>query len=134
MRILYPIGRILFALIFMFAAPRHFTAEGIHHAAELGVPFAAVCVPISGVMAFVGGLSVATGYRARWGAWLLIAFLVPVTFMIHAFWRLQDAEAIHIQQAMFAKNIAMLGAALLLTQFGPGPLSLGEKPTESTAG
>lgn len=134
MRILYPIGRVLFALIFIVAAPRHFTAEGIHHAAEFGVPFAAVCVPISGVMAFVGGLSVATGYRARWGAWLLIAFLVPVTFMLHAFWRLQDAQAIHIQQAMFAKNIAMIGAALLLTQFGPGPLSMGEKSTEPTAG
>ena len=115
MRVLYPMGRILFALIFIFAAPRHFTAEGIHHAAELGVPLAAICVPISGVMALAGGLSVATGYRARWGAWLLIAFLVPVTFMMHAFWRLQDAQAAHIQQAMFAKNIAMLGAALLLT-------------------
>ena len=134
MRVLYPMGRILFALIFIFAAPRHFTAEGIHHAAELGVPLAAICVPISGVMALAGGLSVATGYRARWGAWLLIAFLVPVTFMMHAFWRLQDAQAAHIQQAMFAKNIAMLGAALLLTQFGPGPISFGaKKDTSATA-
>ena len=133
MRVLYPIGRFLFALIFIVAAPRHFTAEGIHHAVELGVPFAAICVPISGVMAFVGGLSVAMGYRARWGAWLLIAFLVPVTFMAHAFWRLQDAQAIHIQQAMFAKNIAMLGAALLLTQFGPGPMSLDRKTETSAA-
>lgn len=133
MRVLYPIGRILFALIFIVAAPRHFTAEGIHHAADLGVPFATICVPISGVMAFAGGLSIATGYRARWGAWLLIAFLVPVTFMAHAFWRLQDPQAIHIQQAMFAKNIAMLGAALLLTQFGPGPFSLGREATNYAA-
>ena len=132
MRALYPLGRILFSFIFIFAAPRHFTADGIHHAAELGVPFAAICVPISGVMAFAGGLSVATGYRARWGAWLLLAFLVPVTFMMHAFWRLQDPQAIHIQQAMFAKNVAMIGAALLLTQFGSGPLSLGRK-TENPA-
>lgn len=133
MRVLYPVGRILFALIFIVAAPRHFTAEGIHHAAELGVPLAAICVPISGVMALAGGLSVATGYRARWGAWLLIAFLIPVTFMAHAFWRLQDAQAIHIQQAMFAKNIAMLGAALLLTQFGPGPMSLVRNETPAAA-
>ena len=67
MRYLVPLGRILFALIFITAAPRHFTQEGVHHAAELGVPFAAVLVPVSGLMAFLGGLSIATGYKVHWG-------------------------------------------------------------------
>ena len=119
MRILYVVGRILFALIFIVAAPRHFTAEGINHAAELGVPLAGLCVPISGLMALAGGVSVASGYRAQWGAWLLVAFLVPVTMMMHGFWRLHDPEAVHIQQAMFFKNIALAGAALLLAQVSP---------------
>jgi putative oxidoreductase len=113
-------GRVLFALIFIVAAPRHFTAEGINHAADLGVPFAAICVPVSGLMALAGGLSVAIGYRAQWGAWLLIAFLVPVTVMMHGFWRLHDPQAIHTQQAVFLKNVALVGAALLLAQLGPG--------------
>jgi putative oxidoreductase len=130
MRYLVPLGRILFALIFITAAPRHFTQEGVRHAAELGVPFAAVLVPVSGLMALLGGLSIATGYKVRWGAWLLIAFLVPVTLMMHAFWKLHDPAAVHVQQAMFAKNVSMLGAALLLTQFGAGALSLDKpKPT-----
>jgi putative oxidoreductase len=124
MRYLVLAGRILFALIFVTASPRHFSREGIEHAAELGVPLASVAVPISGVLALAGGLSVAVGYRARWGAWALVAFLVPVTLMMHAFWKLQDAAAIHVQQAMFAKNIAMLGAALMMTYFGAGPLSV----------
>jgi putative oxidoreductase len=118
MRILYLVGRMFFALIFIVAAPRHFTAEGINHAADLGVPFAALCVPVSGLMALAGGLSVATGYRAQWGAWLLIAFLVPVTVMMHGFWRLHDPQAVHIQQAMFLKNVSLVGAALLLAQVG----------------
>src|SRR6185436_10398927 len=88
--VLYLVGRVLFALIFIVAAPRHFTAEGIHHAADLGVPLAALCVPLSGLMALAGGLSVASGYRTQWGAWLLIAFLIPVTVMMHGFWRLHD--------------------------------------------
>ena len=133
MRFMFPIGRMLFALIFICAAPRHFTHEGIQHAADLGVPLASLAVPISGVMARAGGLSVATGYKTKWGAWLLIAFLVPVTFLMHGFWKLSDPQAIHVQQAMFAKNIAMLGAALLLTQFGSGPLSLGTKSDASMA-
>jgi putative oxidoreductase len=117
-------ARILFSLVFILAAPRHFSQEGISHAADLGVPFAAVVVPISGVMAIAGGLSVAAGYHAKWGAWVLVAFLVPVTLMMHAFWKLHDPAQIHIQQAMFAKNLSMLGAALLITQFGAGGMSV----------
>jgi putative oxidoreductase len=124
MRYVVLAGRILFALIFITAAPRHFSEEGIRHAAQLGTPLARLLVPISGVMALVGGLSVAAGYRARWGAWTLAAFLVPVTFLMHAFWKLQDPALAHIQQAMFAKNLSMLGAALMIAYFGSGPLSI----------
>jgi putative oxidoreductase len=119
------VGRILFALIFLVAAPRHFSQEGIQHAADLGVPMAHILVPLSGMMALLGGLSVALGYKASLGAWLLVGFLVPVTLMMHAFWHQADPIASHVQQAMFAKNLAMLGAALLITQFGSGPFSIG---------
>jgi putative oxidoreductase len=124
MRYLYLVGRILFSLIFITAAPRHFTAEGIHHAADLGVPLARLLVPLSGLVALAGGLSLAIGYHARWGAWLLVGFLVPVTLMMHAYWKVHDPVMVHVQQAMFAKNLSMLGAALLITQFGAGPMSI----------
>jgi putative oxidoreductase len=127
MKFLFPLGRVLFSLIFIAGAPRHFTHEGIHHAASLGVPAAEVLVPLSGVMAIVGGLSVALGYKTRWGAWILVAFLVPVTLWMHGFWRVSDPAAFHVQLAMFAKNVSMLGAALLISQFGAGPASLDER-------
>jgi putative oxidoreductase len=117
-------GRLLFALIFVGAAPRHFSGEGIHHAAELGVPFAGVLVPLSGVLAIVGGASVALGYRARWGAWALVVFLVPITFSMHAFWLVPDQVLRHVQLAMFTKNLSMIGAALWITQLGAGPWSI----------
>jgi putative oxidoreductase len=123
-RCLFPIGRALFALIFITAAPRHFTSEGIRHAAELGLPVAELLVPLAGVLALLGGVSVAVGYKARWGAWCLTAFLLPVTLIMHAFWRLHDVYAIHVQQAMFAKNLSMLGAAILVSQFGAGTFSI----------
>ena len=127
MKFLFPLGRLLFSLIFITAAPRHFTLEGIQHAAALGVPAAGALVPLSGVLALAGGVSVAAGYKTRWGAWILAAFLVPVTWWMHGYWRLSDPTAIHIQQAMFAKNLSMLGAALLISQFGAGPASLDER-------
>jgi putative oxidoreductase len=124
MRLIFPIARVLFSLIFIIAAPRHFTQEGIQHAASLGLPAAGFLVPLSGVLALAGGLSVAIGYRARWGAWALVAFLIPVTFVMHAYWRQSDPATFHIQQAMFIKNLSMLGGALLITQFGAGRIGI----------
>lgn len=53
------------------------------------------------------------------GAWLLVGFLVPVTLMMHAYWKLHDPAMVHVQQAMFAKNISMRGA-LVAALLGPG--------------
>jgi putative oxidoreductase len=118
------VGRILYAAIFLAAAPRHFTREGIEHARDLGVPLASIAVPLSGVLAIAGAASVLAGYHARAGAWLLVAFLVPVTLMMHAFWTLSDPAAVHVQQGMFMKNISMLGAAFVIAALGAGPMSL----------
>ena len=118
------IGRVLFGLIFIVAAPRHFTQEGITHAADLGVPFANLLVPVSGILAMAGGLSVATGFHAKLGALALILFLLPVTLGMHQFWSVQDPLQRHIQLAMFGKNISMLGAAIGLFYNGSGPFSV----------
>jgi putative oxidoreductase len=75
------------------------------------------------VIAVVGGLSVLLGYRARLGAWLIVLFLIAVT-PLHNFWAVHDPMMAQIQMAMFMKNISMLGGALLISQFGAGPLSL----------
>src|SRR6266481_2472268 len=97
------LGRLLFGLLFIMSGPNHFAKQTIGYAAAQGVPLASLAVPLSGLMALVGGLSIILGYRAKFGAWLIVLFLVPVTFM---------------------KNIAILGGALLITQLGAGPLSL----------
>jgi len=118
------IGRVLFGAIFLLGAPRHFTPEAISHAAELHVPLAQALVPASGVLMIVGALSVIVGYQTRFGALLLVAFLIPVTLLMHAFWDISDPVAARTQQVMFFKNISMLGGALLLAYHGAGPISV----------
>ena len=118
------LGRISYSLIFVFASFGHFSQGTIAFAASQGVPFASILVPLSGVMALLGGLSIAFGYKAKWGGLLLVLFLVPVTTMLHNFWAVTDPMMAQMQQAMFMKNIAMLGGALLISYFGAGPLSL----------
>ncbi len=118
------LGRILYSSIFILSSFHHFSKQVIDYAASQGVPMASILVPLSGIMALLGGLSILLGYKARWGAWVLVLFLVPVTIMMHNFWAVSDPMAQQMQMAMFMKNAAMLGAALLIAYFGPGPLSL----------
>ena len=121
------LGRILYSLIFIFASLGHFSQQTIGYAASQGVPMASILVPISGVMALLGGLSILFGYKARLGAWALIIFLVPVTLMMHNFWAMSDPGQAQMQQIHFMKNVSLLGAALMVAYFGSGPLSLDKK-------
>ena len=117
-------GRLLFAFIFIFAAFGHFSPREIAYAAQQGVPLASIAVPLSGVLALAGGLSLLLGYRARLGAWLLVLFLVGVTPAMHNFWAVKDPMMAQMQMVMFLKNLSMLGGALLISQLGAGPWSL----------
>ena len=54
-------------MIFIIASAGHFTPGTIALAAQHGVPMANLLVPISGLIALTGGLSVLFGYRARIG-------------------------------------------------------------------
>jgi putative oxidoreductase len=118
------LGRFLFALIFLLSAPMHFTRQTIAYAASQGVPLASIAVPLSGVLALTGGLSILLGYRAKFGAWLLVLFLAGVTPMLHNFWTVTDPMMHQMQFIMFMKNISMLGGALFIAQSGAGPWSL----------
>jgi putative oxidoreductase len=118
------LGRFFFALIFLVASPNHFTRQTIAFSASQGVPLASIAVPVSGVVAIAGGLSILLGYRAKLGASLIVLFLIPVTLMLHRFWTVQDPMMAQIQMILFMKNVSMLGGALLISQFGAGPCSL----------
>lgn len=91
MRYVPLVGRILYSLIFLMSGLTvHFSAQGVQFAEAHGVPAASVLVPLSGILEILGALSIILGYRAKLGAWLLVLFLVPVTFTMHAFWAVTD--------------------------------------------
>src|SRR3974390_1537025 len=84
------LGRLFFAAIFLTAGPNHFTKGAIGYAASQGVALASIAVPVSGLLAIIGGLSILLGYRAKTGAWLIALFLIPVTLAMHKFWAVTD--------------------------------------------
>lgn len=124
MSILVLLGRICFSVIFIMSAFSHFTQSTIQYAASQGVPYPWLLVPLSGILSLLGGISILLGFKAKWGAWAIILFLIPVTLTMHHFWDVSNANAAQQQQIQFFKNLAMLGGALLITYFGSGPWSM----------
>src|ERR1700730_10428394 len=70
------LGRFFYVLLFLMAGPSHFSKQTIAIAASQGVPLAAIAVPLSGVLALVGGLSILLGYRAKLGGCVILPFLI----------------------------------------------------------
>ncbi len=118
------LGRLLLTVVFFVSVPSHFGPVDLRYAVAAGVPFAKLVVPATGLLALIGSISVLLGYRAKVGAWLLVLFLVPVTLVMHKFWGTNNAMMAQLQMSMFIRNVSIIGGALLLSQFGPGPWSL----------
>lgn len=119
-----PIGRFLFSLIFILSGINHFSSGSISYAASTGLPMADILVPVSGIIALVGGVSVLTGFHARVGAMLLLLFLIPVSLIMHNFWSFSDADMAQQQMIHFLKNLGLIGGATLIAFYGAGPVSL----------
>ena len=67
-----------------------------------------------------GAVMILFNWRPRLGAWMIVIFLIPVTFAVHGYQMIYaDSEAMRaIQQASFIKGFSLIGAALLITQIG----------------
>ncbi len=117
------LGRIFFSAIFIINGFDHFTKDAVQRATQAGVPMPDVLVPIAGVIAILGGLSILLGFKARLGAALLIVFLVPTTLYMHPFWNAHSTFAQMMHNYCFFKNLSMIGTCLLIINYGAGPLS-----------
>lgn len=110
-------------MIFFLSGVTHFTdVAGYVRLMPEAIPFRPFWVMISGVVELAGATLVLLGIRPRLGAWLIVAFLVPVTFTVHGTGIVTAAdEAMRgVQISMFLKGLAMTGGALLITQLGVG--------------
>jgi putative oxidoreductase len=124
------LGRILITAIFLrsgFGKITGFTAVAAGMANK-GMPFADVLLVGAIVFEIAGSLMVLLGWKARWGALLLILFTVPATLLYHDFWNMEGAQY-RSQLSHFMKNLSILGGLFVVMGMGSGPLSL-EKSRE----
>jgi len=126
-----PLGRLLIANIFL--------VSGIHKiggfagtAAYMGAKMAGLdplliklLLAATIVIEVGGGLMMLLGWQARWAATAILLWMLPVTWIFHAYWGL-PADQMQMQMIQFQKNMAIMGGLLYIIAFGPGAYSLGK--------
>ena len=75
------------------------------------------------VFLIIGATLVLMGYYSRFGAFLLLVYLVPTTFIVYSFWN-DPPDIQRVQMINFMKNLAIIGGLLLLTIHKPGKYSI----------
>jgi putative oxidoreductase len=113
------VGRILIALIFLQSGVEKFVhySGTLGYMTKAGLPFPEVLLVASAVVETLAAAAIIAGWKARWAALALVAWMIPVTLIFHNPAAGQDAM-IH-----FMKNVSITGGLLMLFAFGPGALS-----------
>jgi putative oxidoreductase len=86
--------------------------------AQHGIPMASFFLLGAIFFELGGSLLVILGFLSRWGALLLLIFLVPTTLLFHG--NIADP----MQKIQFMKNVSIFGGVLFILGAGPGPLRL----------
>src|SRR5687767_9487516 len=114
-RILVPSARLLLSLVFLLSGFGKWASwhDMVRHLTAQRIPAPSVFLGLAIAAEVVGGFSVLVGYRARWGAVLLILFLIPASVLLHPFWAVRGLEQAD-QLMHFLKNLAIMGGLLLI--------------------
>lgn len=80
---------------------------------SVGLPAPALLLGLTIALEVSAGLMLIVGFKTRWAALALAAFLIPTTIVFHAFWAV-DAAQYQDQLTAFLKNFAILGATILI--------------------
>lgn len=114
--VVHILGQIIFGGYFIWSGYTHFVHYRDYKAyASAGkVPMPGPAIIFTGILLILGGLGILFNQYTDIALTLLIIFLVPVTFTMHAFWKSDNPGEKAAQKIQFFKNLALLGAVLLL--------------------
>lgn len=114
--IIFLIGRIMFGGYFVMMGFNHFKNNKMlmGYATSKGVPNPRLAVYFSGAMILCGGVGIILNMYSIVSLVLIIAFLIPVSFMMHSFWKNSDPVTKMADMTHFFKNMALVGASLML--------------------
>jgi putative oxidoreductase len=78
---------------------------------------------VNAVFQTTAGLCVMVGWKARSASFLLVLWLSTLTYFGHPFWT-ATADERATCESYFLRNLAMIGALLMIVATGPGEFAL----------
>jgi putative oxidoreductase len=119
------VGRILIALIFVFAGFGKITGfEGtVGYIASKGMPLPQLAAIGAIIIELGGGILLVLGWKTRVAAMALFLFTGLAALIFHNFWAAAPDQAQN-QMIHFMKNLAIMGGLLFVMAHGSGPFSL----------
>ncbi|HVS79825.1 MAG TPA: DoxX family membrane protein [Candidatus Paceibacterota bacterium] len=127
MDILLFIGRLLYGAYFLVLGGSYIkNARRIAKREGLAkVPFAPIIIYACALLSIAGGLGVVLGWHTNLALGALIFMLIFTSLRLHDYWNLDEPENISVEMAHFLKNLALIGAALMMySLITPWPLSI----------
>src|ERR1700756_2577184 len=122
-----PVPLCRFGGFFLYQGVNHFKNRETlsQYAGAKNVPVPDVAVTATGAAMIIGGGRILLGIKPKRGTAAIIGFLAGVSPLMHDFWRIEDPNQRMNDMVNFAKNMALLGAALALMGVEePWPASL----------
>ena len=112
---LFLLGRLLVGGMYLNAGLANLTKLDAQagYAASKGLPEAKTLVALASLLLLAGGLSLLTGFLPRLGVLAMVAFLVPASLVMHAFWRLPAGFQRQSEMYHFLANVGLLGSTLM---------------------
>ncbi|MBI3557684.1 MAG: DoxX family protein [Deltaproteobacteria bacterium] len=124
------LGRLLLALIFILSGISKIGnyESTVSHMSAAGMPAAPFFLYAAVLIELGCGLSLASGFRARLGALILFAFMIPVTYIFHFKAAFTSGLNVASQEQVVSvlKNLAIMGGLLLVYGNGAGKLTIGK--------
>ena len=112
------LGQIILGGYFIYNGIKHLKDLNDYsaYAAHNKVPMPKLSVVVTGLLILIGGLGVLFNVYIGVAILLLVIFLVPTSFMMHAYWNAENPADKNSQKIAFLKNMALIGALLLSVQ------------------
>mmetsp|Transcript_24900 Transcript_24900/g.41003 ORF Transcript_24900/g.41003 Transcript_24900/m.41003 type:complete len:143 (+) Transcript_24900:73-501(+) len=130
-------GRIFLSIVFIYSAVIKFRPKELHGyidtLQEKGVPpqHVTTLAMLALSTELVGGLMLLLGIFPRFGATLLVVFLVWSSLVLHRFWIITDLAVQAQELSHFMKNVALLGSLLCFIAVRDRPKDNGPKKKTS---
>ena len=75
------------------------------------------------ILLILGSFLVAIGYYARVGAWMILIYWIPFTFIVYSFWN-DPIEIRRLHSLYFMRNMGVAAALFLIIANGSGKFSI----------